>query len=42
VNAQRPHVDQLARDALDNLGLVYDDRTQSDDSAQHDEAVTPS
>jgi hypothetical protein len=31
--SQRPNVEQLARDALDDLGLVDDDRTATDDRA---------
>jgi hypothetical protein len=36
----RPNIEQLARDALDDLGLVDDDRTATDDRAVfHAEAV---
>ena len=38
-----PNIEQLARDALDDLGLVDDDPTVTDDRAVfHAEAVMPS
>ncbi|MEW2484100.1 hypothetical protein AB0876_31390 [Mycobacterium sp. NPDC049093] len=39
----RPSCDQLARDALDDLGLVDDNSaTVTDHRAQHEEEATPS
>jgi hypothetical protein len=40
MRTDRPNLDQLARDAREDLGLVDDDRTATDDRAVfHAEAV---
>lgn len=39
----RPHVDQLARDLLDDLGVIDDDHADpSDPGALHTEEAMPS